>query len=93
MLSVEARIYLKTEDEGGLTRPGFSGMQPSMDINGELIACKIIDGAEGERLDLGQEHDVRIDLGYGEVFSDVLRSGFKFNLNVGGRVIGNGRIL
>lgn len=93
MLSVEARIYLKTEDEGGLTRPGFSGMQPSMDINGELVACKILDDPEGVRLDLGQEHDVRIDLGYGEDYADVLHGGFKFNLNVGGRVIGKGEIL
>ncbi len=68
-------------------------MQPSMDINGELVACKIIDGPEGERLELGQEHDVRIDLGYGEEYAGVLRSGFKFNLNVGGRVIGHGYIL
>lgn len=93
MLSIEARIYLKTEDEGGLTRPGFSGMQPSMDVRGELIACKIIDGPKGSRLELGQEHDVRIDLAYGEDYSEVLRSGFSFNLNIGGRVIGAGRIL
>ena len=93
MLSVEARIYLRPEDQGGLTRPGFSGMQPSMDINGDLIACKIIDGQEGSRLNLGEEHDVRIDLPYGEDYVDVLRSGLEFNLNVGGRIIGSGRIL
>ena len=93
MLSIEARIYLRTEDEGGLTRPGFSGMQPSMDINGELVACKIMDGPEGSVLELGREHDVRIDLGYGEDYADVLQSGFHFNLNVADRVIGNGEIL
>jgi len=93
MLSIEARIYLRTESEGGMTRRGFSGMQPSMDINGELVACKIIDGPEGSPLELGQEHDVRIDLGYGEDYAAVLRSGFKFKLNVADRVIGRGEIL
>ena len=93
MLSIEARIYLAAEGEGGLTRPGFSGMQPSMNIRGDLVACRIIDGAEGELLELGQEHDVRIDLGYGEEYADVLRSGFRFTLNVGGRIVGEGTVL
>ena len=93
MLSVEATINLRTEEEGGLIRPGFSGMQPSMDINGELVACKILEGFEGNPLGLGQEHDVQIDPAYGERFSNVRRAGFLFNLNVGGRIIGRGQIL
>jgi len=93
MLSVEARVYPKREEEGGFTRPGFSGMQPFMDIRGDLVACKIINGPEGELLELGEERDVRIDLPYGEEYADVLRRGFRFRLKVGGRVIGHGRIL
>lgn len=91
MLSIEARIWLKSEDDGGLR--GFSHMQPSMNINGELVACKIIDGPKGTPIDPGRWHDVRIDLPYGEMFSDVLRSGFHFGLNFGGRVLGEGVIL
>jgi len=91
MLSIEARIFLLSEDEGGLR--AFSGMQPSMNVNGELIMCRIIDGPEGESIALGQEHDVRIDLPYGERFQDVIRSGFEFGLSYGGRVLGHGEVL
>jgi hypothetical protein len=52
MLKVNAKIHLKTKKEGGLTRPGFSGMQFSMDIDGELVACKIIYGEEGTPMPL-----------------------------------------
>ena len=68
-------------------------MQPSMDIDGELVACKILSGLEGGCIELGKEHDVQIDLGYGESYAAVLQSGFRFNLNVGGRVIGHGHVL
>ena len=91
MLSIEAQIYLLSEEEGGVR--GFSHMQPSMNINGELVACKIIDGQKGDPISLGEYHDVRIDLGYGEDYQDVLRSGFEFGLNAGGRIIGHGKVL
>ena len=92
MLEVGAKIYLRTESEGGLTRPGFSGMQPSMDINGKLVACKIIYGKEGTPMPLGHDYEVSIELGYGEMFRDQLTSGFRFNLNIASHVIGNGVI-
>ena len=93
MLSIEAQIVLLPAEEGGLEQPVFSGVQPSMAIRGDLVACKILDGPEGTEIGKGVEHDVRIDLAYGEVYSDTLRSGFRFDLNVGRRVIGRGVIL
>lgn len=93
MLSIEAQIYLRTHEEGGLERSGFSGMQPSMAIGGELVACKILDGPEGSEIRKGEWHDVRIDLPYGEIFAETLRSGFRFMLNVGKKVIGEGVVL
>ena len=90
MLKVKAKIYLQPESEGGLTREGYSGMQPSMDIDGELIACKVICGDEGTSMPLDREYEVMIELGYGEIFEDKLKSGFHFNLNIASRVIGDG---
>lgn len=76
-----------------MERQGFSGMQPSLSVRGDLIACKLIDGPEGSVITKGEWHDVRIDLAYGEGYSHDLRSGFRFNLNVGNKVIGEGAIL
>ena len=78
MLKVKAKIHLRSETEGGLTLTGFSGMQPSMDIDGELAACKIIYGNEGTVMLLDQDYDVLIELAYGEIFGDKLKSGFHF---------------
>ena len=92
MLKIKAKIYLQPEGEAGLTREGYSGMQPSMDVDGELIACKIFYGDEGTVMPLDREYDVLIELGYGEIFEDKLKPGFHFNLNIASRIIGNGVI-
>jgi len=92
MYKIKANIHLYLEKEGGSTRTGFSGMQPSIDIGGDLIACKIIYGNHGAEMPLGQDYDVAVELPYGEVYADRLKSGFHFNLNIAGRVIGYGTV-
>jgi len=91
-MTVNAKIHLRTESEGGLTKAGFSGMQPSIDIDGDLVACKIICGEEGTPMPLGNNYEVSIELGYGKIYEEKLKSGFHFNLNIASRVIGEGVI-
>lgn len=91
MLSLEATIYLKkTEEVGGMSKPGFAGMQPSFNIDGELIMCRIFPLSNKKLMSLGQEHKVRIDLPYGEVYASSLEKDYRFLLNIGGNIIGWG---
>ncbi len=92
MLKVNAKIYFKSEKEGGLKNPAFSGIQPSMDIDGELVMCKIIFGEEGTPMPLNNDYDVIIELAYGEMFQEKLKPGFRFNINLASRILGNGVI-
>ncbi len=71
----------------------FSGMQPSIEITGDLVACKIIYGNEGTEMKLGEEYSVQVELPYESEASEKLAKDFHFGLNVGGRVIGHGVIV
>lgn len=93
MKSVKANIYLLTENEGGMTRDGFSGMQPSFNINGELIMSKIFALSNDKSLPRGVNQDVKIDIPYGDIYSDELEVGRTFLLQTGAKVIGRGTIL
>lgn len=91
MLSIKANIYLKkTEEAGGMNRPGFSGMQPSFNVESELIMCRIFEISGKEEMPLGNEYEVRIDLPYGEQYSSYIVPEYKFFLNIGGNIIGRG---
>ena len=92
MLKFTARVYFRTADEGGLTNPAFSGIQPSIEIAGDLVACRIFCGEEGTEMALGEKHDVQLALAYESKASAKLEKNFHFGLNVGGRVIGGGVI-
>jgi len=92
MLTARARVYFKTREEGGHSR-AFSGIQPSMEIDGELVACKILKGDVGSDIELGRSHDVTIELGYGEMFADRLKQGLEFRLMIASWEIGHGEIL
>ena len=84
MLTINASIYFKKYEEGGLSKNGVSGMQPSFSVNDDLIMCKILGKDGTSKFILGREYDVTIDLPYGEEFSDKIKSGYRFHLNFGG---------
>ncbi|WP_087018916.1 hypothetical protein [Thaumasiovibrio subtropicus] len=90
MLIVKARVYIKPESEGGLSKPFVSGMQPSFAVASDLIACKVIGAAGLSVLASGREHDVTIELPYGEVFTALIIEGYIFHLNFGGQELANG---
>jgi translation elongation factor EF-Tu-like GTPase len=92
MIRFAARIYLKTFDEGGMSNPGWSGMMPSFNITGELILCRIEETSGNKELPLGTEHNVFIELPYGEFYIDSITANAKFLLQLGGRVIGWGTV-
>lgn len=69
----------------------YSGIMPSFSVNGELIMCRIIfKENKDKRFIRGENYKVLIELPYGEHFKDHIYIGYKFNLNEGARVIGNG---
>jgi hypothetical protein len=92
MLRVNAVVYFRTVKEGGHPR-AWSGIQPSLEVGGKLIACKVVKGDEGTALELGILHEVAIELGYGEMYEDHLRTGLEFRLMVASWEIGHGRIV
>ena len=92
MLELEARICLRTSDNGGMRRPGFRGMRPNFSVGGDLITSQIsrLDG--GDLMPLGTAHDVLVQLPYGDEFGfvDRIHDGMAFTLNQGRQVIGDG---
>lgn len=93
MLEFYAIIYLFNEAEGGMDREGFSGMMPSFSVNNDLIMSKILMGSINSEIKRGQEYNVKIQLPYGENFSKYIYEGYEFNLNIGGKVIGKGKVI
>lgn len=93
MLKIRARIVL-ADDAGKVHgQRAFSGMQPSMDIDGGLVACKVVRGELSAPIPRAEAVEVLLGLPYGEEFEEKLRSGYRFNLNVASRVLGSGVIL
>ena len=94
MLTLHARIRLKTKEESSAPfhPTGFSWMQLSLSVKGELIACKLLRGPPGAVIPPGEWCDAGVQLAYGEVYKETLVEGFEFNLNVGGVVVGTGVI-
>ena len=92
MLEVEARIIWKTSEEGGLSQQPFSGIQPSFSVGEDLIACIVSRKDNGATMDWGKEYEVSIKLPYGEAYVKQVYIGMEFNLNLGGRIIGNGLV-
>jgi len=85
MLKVSAEIEL----ESRMPKQGFSGMRPSFNTGKELIVCTVY--SKGEKfIPLGSPQDVDIELPYGEQYSDIIKPGYKFSLNVGSKIIGQG---
>ncbi|MDM8523671.1 hypothetical protein QUF80_09895 [Desulfococcaceae bacterium HSG8] len=72
-----------------MSKQGFSGMRPSFNTGKELIMCTVY-SKKGKFIPLGTLQDVDIELPYGEKYSDTIRPGYRFSLNVGSRVIGQG---
>ena len=61
MRQIDAIIYLRTSDEGGLTEAAFSGMQPSIEIAGDLVACKLFCGNNGSEIKRGEQSMVKVE--------------------------------
>lgn len=93
MLMIEAKIYFKKQEEGGLHKNGVSGMQPSFSVSGDLIMCKVIGKGDVTEFALGKEYEVSIELPYGEMFKAEIKKGYQFHLNIGGREFADGVVL
>lgn len=93
MLTIEAKIYFKKQEEGGLHKNGVSGMQPSFSVTDDLIMCKVIGKGDVTDFVLGQEYEVSIELPYGEMFKTEIQKGYQFHLNIGGKEFANGVVL
>ena len=92
MLILPATILLETADEGGLAADGFSGMQLSLTVSDDRIVCRLRAGADGAPIPRGKRQVVTIELPYGERYADLIQPGFLFELAVGGKVVGHGRV-
>lgn len=93
MLKLEAEIYLKLEEEGGMTKEGFSGMMPSFNVENNLIMCKVMLSENETIMRRGQCHKVIIELPYGEDFKDFILEGYQFTLNTGEKIIAHGKVI
>lgn len=91
MLEIDAAIIWKGIEKGGLTQQPFSGIQPSFSVGGDLIMCSVF-RKNDEVMFWEQEYEVTIKLPYGEIYQSQIKPGVKFNLNLGGRVIGSGTV-
>ena len=93
MLIVDAKVYFKKQEEGGLHRNGVSGMEPSFSVSGQLIMCKLISKEGVSDFVLGQEYLLSIELPYGEIFEQEVQPGYCFHLNIGGKEFATGVVI
>lgn len=88
-MTLYGTLRLRTPQEGGGPRDGFSGMHPSLNVDGDLIMAQVhtVDGQS--TIAMGQDIAVKIDLAYGERYQGSFCKPARFLLQVGGRVIGD----
>lgn len=92
MLEFIADIYLFKDNGGAMPGDGWSGMMPSFNMDGDLIASRILCD---KPLIKEQWHEVIIQLPYGDKFEHIkgkLKNEYEFKLNIGGRLLGKGII-
>lgn len=92
MLKISSNIYLYEKDKSNMEY-GFSGMMPSFNVDGMLIMCKITKGKLKLPFSVGEYHDVIIELPYGDKFKESIIPDYQFKLQVGGQIIGHGKVL
>ena len=93
MITIRAVVYFLSEEEGGLSKNGVSGMQPSFSVKNDLIMCTVIGESGTTEFVPGSEYNVTIEVPYGELFSDEIRDGYRFTLNIGGHKFAHGTVL
>lgn len=93
MLELEAEIYLYQEEEGGMTKEGFSGMMPSFNVENNLIMCRVNSNTNQTTIKRGQSHQVNIQLPYGEEYRESIFVGYHFTLMTGKRTIASGKVV
>lgn len=92
MLQFIADIYLFEENGGVLPGDGWSGMMPSINLDGELIASRIL---SDKALTKEEWHEVIIELPYGDKVNSIkekIKEQYEFKLNIGGKVLGKGKV-
>lgn len=92
MIEVSAIITLERVPELGLNDRIKSGMRPSFNYAGQLVACIVESSDGGEWLGIGTNQPVTVRLPYGDQLGWQLPIGTSFRLNVGGRVVGSGTV-
>jgi len=93
LLEFIADIYLFEENGGAMPGDGWSGMMPSFNMDGVLIASRVL--SDKPVLPKGEWHEVIIQLPYGDKFEEIkgtLKNNYEFKLNFGGKVLGKGII-
>jgi hypothetical protein len=92
VIVISAVITLERAPELGLRDRIKSGLRPSFNYEGQLVAC-IVEVADGsDWIEIGSRQRVTIRLPYADQFGWNFRSGTHFRLNVGGKVIGVGTV-
>ncbi len=81
MLRFEADLVLYIDNAGALDGDGYNGMMPSFNLNGELIACRIITPDGANKFARGVWHRLIVELVYGEM-ADQIRPDLSFKLNL-----------
>lgn len=92
MLEFLADIYLYEENGGAMKGDGWSGMMPSLNMDGQFVMSKVL---ADKPLKKGEWHEVIIQLPYGNEFEyikNTIKEGYEFKLNFGVKVLGEGRV-
>lgn len=89
MLKLKATVIWKSVEEGGLSPPLTSGIQPSFHVAQDLIISRIIHPHQ-KQMQPGVPYEVTVELPYGEVYEKKITEGMVFTLNVGARIVASG---
>lgn len=93
MLKIKAKVYFYGIEKKGLDKDGYSGMMASFSVNSELIMCKILYKDINTVIKRGIEYTVDIELPYGEMFIDIIKTNYRFNIAYASMVVGEGIVI
>jgi elongation factor Tu len=92
LLTISARIYFLTPEEGGRKTPIFSGYRPALYFGEKQTDGAIMLTSGGQAVP-GTECEVIINLLHPEHLEDVVKPMAIFEAKEGARVVGRGQVL
>ena len=92
-MRAKARIVFRKPEEGGWSRPHYSGVKPLLRLGDIFTSCAVWGGTTDQVFEPGVEYDVNLEPVFGEEYGHLIQPSMAVPLNDASRVVATGIIV